>query len=265
MAEHGFSKSDSGEQGKNDIGSLLKAWTFEPGAVKVRKIMGEDGRVKLQMREPLGIVQMELTGRPDGERPEGCESLLDYYEGQLDEHVKLNGNELGFHLTRPQCEALRHEAAMYLQRYQSLAVLEEFAGVARDTARNLRVLELCGRYAVDEQDRIWMEQYRPYIVMMNTRAVASLLLQEGKTEEALKTVKRSLRAIREFFRRFDQEEAYAHANEVKVLKRFRREIQAKLPQDPLAELQRQLAKAIKAERYEEAARLRDEIAKTGKA
>ena len=66
--------------------------------------------------------------RPDGARPHGCESLLEYYEGMLAEHKELNGTELGFHLTRPQCESLRHEAAMYYQRYLSLFVLGEYSG-----------------------------------------------------------------------------------------------------------------------------------------
>jgi hypothetical protein len=204
---------------------------------------------------------MELNGRPDGERPHGCESLLEYYEGQLQEHLKLNGNELGFHLTRNQCESLRHEAAMYYQRYYSLFVLEEFSGVARDTARNLRVLELCGKYAVEEQDRVWMEQYRPYIVMMHTKAVASMQLKEEKPVEALRTVKLALREIRGFFERFQQPEAFSHSHEVKTLKRFAREIRKKLPTDAVELLQKQLERAVKAERYEEAARLRDEIAK----
>jgi protein-arginine kinase activator protein McsA len=46
---------------------------------------------------------------------------------------------------------------------------------------------------------------------------------------------------------------------VKVLRRLARELRAKLPVDPLEQLQTRLQKAIKAERYEEAARLRDEI------
>ena len=43
---------------------------------------------------------------------------------------------------------------MYYQRYLSLFVLEEFSGVVRDTSRNLRVLDLCGKFGLDEQDRL---------------------------------------------------------------------------------------------------------------
>src|SRR5688500_18370962 len=143
-----------------DIVPLLKGWDYEPGTINVRKISGIDGAPKLQMRLDLGLLQMEMTGRPDGVRPHGCESLLEYFESQLKEHRTRNGTELGFHLTSAQCQSLREEAVMYYHRYLSLFVLEEFPGVVRDTARNLRVLDWCGKFAVNEQDRLVLERYR---------------------------------------------------------------------------------------------------------
>lgn len=242
-----------------DIAPLLKGWDYEPGTINVRKINGLDGSTKLQMRLDLGLLQMELNGRPDGSKPHGCESLLEYYEDQLKDHQRRNGTELGFHLTAEQCAALREEAGLYYHRYLGLYVLEDFTGVVRDTARNLRVLDLCGKYAVDEQDRLVLEQYRPYITMMNTRAAASILFKDEKFPEALVVVTDALDKIKEFFERFGQPEAYSQANEVKVLRQFARDIRKKMPVDPIAKLQSQLDKAVKGERYEEAARLRDEI------
>ena len=244
-----------------DIGHILKGWEYEPGTINVRRITGNDGQPKLQMRLDLGLLQMEMDGRPDGERPHGCESLLDYFEKRLKDHRKKNGTELGFHLNPAQCQSLREEALMYYHRYLSLFVLGEFLGVARDTARNLRVLDLCGKYASDEQDRLVLEQYRPYIIMMNARALASIEFDAADYRRALAIIKRGLKDIRRFFSRFGQEEAYGHSNEVKILKRFGREIRRKLPVDPVKQLQFQLNKAVKEERYEEAAKLRDEIEK----
>jgi hypothetical protein len=242
-----------------DITPLLKGWDYEPGTINVRKVNGLDGSPKLQMRLDLGLLQMELNGRPDGARPNGCESLLEYYETQLREHKRRNGTELGFHLTGDQCAALREEAGLYYHRYLGLYVLEDFPAVVRDTARNLRVLDFCGKFAVDEQDRLVLEQYRPYITMMNARAAASILFKDEKFNQALETVNQGLDNIKEFFTRFGQPDAFTQANEVKILKQFARDIRKKLPIDPLAKLQSQLDKAVKSERYEEAARLRDEI------
>jgi hypothetical protein len=258
--ESGSSK-DEGKLPNKDITPVLKGWEYEPGTINVRKVIGVDGAPKLQMRLDLGLLQMELSGRPDGVRPHGCESLLDYFEHELSEHTSRNGTTLGFNLTAEQCQLLREEAVMYYHRYLSLFVLEDFTGVVRDTARNLRVLDLCGKYASDEQDQLILEQYRPYIIMMNARAKASIYFKDKKYEPALLAVKKGLKAIKEFFVRFGQAEAYSDSNEVRVLKRFGRDIRRKLPIDPMAKLQTQLQRAVKAERYEDAAKLRDEINK----
>jgi hypothetical protein len=211
------------------------------------------------MRLDLGILQMELTGRPDGIRPLGCESLLEYFEGQLRTHTSRNGTTLGFQLNSEQCQALREEAAMYYQRYLSLFVLEDFPAVVRDTARNLRVLDFCGKYAVDEQDRLVMEQYRPYIIMMNVRAAASIDFKEGRPADALSVVKTGLARIKKFFARFGQEEIYLKSHEARVLRKFAREIRRHLPVDPKVKLQSMLERAVKKEDYERAAKLRDEL------
>jgi len=248
-----------GRASSKDITPLLKGWDYEPGTINVRRIRGSDGQPKLQMRVELGLLQMELTGRPDGTKPHGFDSLLDYYESKLKEHKSQFGTESDFHLTGEQCEMLRQEAAMYYQRYLSLFVLEDFNGVVRDTARNLRVLDLCGKFAENEQDRLILEQYRPYITMMHTRANASLHFSEKRYQQALAVIDEGLESIRGFFVQFGQEEAFEQSHEVKVLKRFAREIRRKLPVDPKQKLQSQLERAVKRENYELAAKLRDQL------
>jgi hypothetical protein len=254
--------SDEKNEGKlpsKDITPVLKSWDYEAGTINVRKVSGLDGNPKLQMRLDLGLLQMEMNGRPDGDRPHGRESLLDFYEEQLRDHTRKTGTEMGFALTADQCQLLREEAVMYYHRYLSLFVLEEYPGVVRDTDRNLRVLDMCGKYATDEQDRLILEQYRPYITMMNTRAAASIEMEHKNYTEAMKHVEAGMEKIREFYERFGQEEAFEKSNEVRVLKRLGREIQRKLPVDPMERLRRKLDRAIREERYEDAARLRDEI------
>lgn len=250
----------SGKASSRDISPVLRGWDYEPGAINVRKVTGIDGSPKLQMRLDLGLLQMELEGRPDGVRPHGCESLLEFYETRLKAHRDKHGTSLGFHLDGTQCQQLREEAAMYYHRYLSLFVLEDFAGVVRDTARNLRVLDFCGEFAEEEQDRLVLEQYRPYITMMNARAAASILFKEEDYAGAMSTVKEGLENIRAFFERFGQSSAFDKSTEVRALKRMAREIRRKLPVNPVDRLRRRLERAIKAERYEEAAKLRDKIA-----
>jgi hypothetical protein len=247
------------EIASRDITPVLHDWEYEPGTINVRKVSGLDGKPKLQMRLDLGLLQMELTGRPDGQRPHGRESLLDYFEHQVSAHKRQHGTDAGFHLSAEQCQLLREEAVMYYHRYLGLFVLEEFAAVVRDTARNLRVLDLCGQYADDEQDRLVLEQYRPYLIMINARAQASLEMQNKQFSEATRTVEEALEEIRGFYERFGHEHAYSRSDEVRVLKRLSKEIRKKLPVDPIQRLHRRLDRAVREERYEDAAQLRDQI------
>ena len=50
-----------------DIDFLLHDWPFQPGVISARLIDAGDGREVMQMRIEMGVLQMETTGRPDGE------------------------------------------------------------------------------------------------------------------------------------------------------------------------------------------------------
>ena len=71
-----------------DITDILRDCPYEPGQMSARRITGRDGFDKIQMRLDLGLLQMEVTGSPDGIRPHGCESLLEYhYEVEIQKTV----------------------------------------------------------------------------------------------------------------------------------------------------------------------------------
>lgn len=242
-----------------DLRRVLSGWPYEPNQITVRKIVGDDGALKIQMRLPLGVIQMEVSGRPDGVRPFGFESLMEYHEHAIEKHARKNGTELGVELTPEECQALRDEAVMYYHRYLAEFVLEEFEGVERDTARNLRVLDLCHKFAREEQDRLVLEQYRPYLIMMNTRAQAHLALRNGAFKSALARVEAGLRLIEEAADESPQSESFEASTEVAILRSLRDEIAARLPMDPVQQLERDLEKALQEERYEDAIALRDQM------
>jgi excinuclease UvrABC helicase subunit UvrB len=95
--------------------------------------------------------------------------------------------------------------------------------------------------------------------MMNAKAHASIAFKAEKYGEALKIINEALETIREFFTSIDQPEAFGQSSEVRMLRRFARDIRRKMPVDPIERLKHQLERAVKAERYEEAAKLRDQI------
>ena len=51
-----------------DIDAALEGWEFQPGIVQARLVVAADQRQVIQMRVDLGVLQMEVGNRPDGER-----------------------------------------------------------------------------------------------------------------------------------------------------------------------------------------------------
>ena len=242
-----------------DLTELLRKWPYESGRVNARRVTGSDGRPKLQIRVDLGILQMEMEGRPDGDRPHGFESLLAYQQDRFDRYSTESGQPEGFVLSPAECRALREEAVQYYHRYVGLMAINDFEGVVRDTARNLALFDLCRGHAAKESDRTLMEQFRPYVIMMRARGEAERALAEGGTNTALAAIDNGLSEIRATLEAAGRDAAYDDANEVQLLRGMREALVPKLPASQRIELQERLQAAIDAENYELAAVLRDEL------
>ncbi len=243
-----------------DITHILKDWNYEPGKITARRIKGKDGLEKIQLRLDLGLLQMEVSGRPDGDRPNGHDSYLSFYEHELQKYSdNRKGNEVGFELDEQACELLRAEGMMYYHRYLAEFILEDFKAVERDTMRNLRLMDFCNRYAAEESDRYVLEQYRPYVVMMRARARGHQSLKDNRPKAAKEAIKNGIDEIKEFHDKFGQEKLLAGSSEIAILQAMLKDIERRIPVDPLEKLRRKLSKAIKEERYEDAALIRDKM------
>ncbi len=239
-----------------DIGPILAGWDHNSEEIQVRIIPGDDGREKLQMRIDLGLLQMEMSGRPDGERPEGDESLLDHLE-ILARKMASEGED--FSLDGAACAALMREGVQYYQRYIALFHLERYDLVARDTARNLRLFAFVVRHASRPRDRVQFDQYRPYVTMMHARARGLEALERGEYAAALHMIDEGIAGIRAFLRDYEQEDNEADCQELSFLQDWKRRIEQDRPMGPVERLEHQLELAVSKERFEEAARIRDQI------
>ena len=243
----------------NDISAILEGWHYKSGQVVVRKIKGIDGRDKIQLRVDLGLLQMELDGRPDGKRPHDKESLLDHYLAQRENHKAKFGSDAGFVLDADDCFALQEEALQYYHRYLSLLAVRDYARAERDTARNLRVFDLVWKHAVREADKWALERHRPYVLMMNTRARASAALQKDDPEQAIRHIQEGIERIEQFFEDREQQKRQRTSGELAFLKAWLNEIKENKPPSEADRLRDELQWAVDVEDYERAAKIRDQI------
>ena len=241
-----------------DLTDLLHEWPMEPGRINVRTFEGGDGRTKLQVRIDLGVLQMEVEGRPDGQRPHDRESLLEHHSERLQRYTRQTGTEIGFVLSQEECRGLREEAVQYYHRYVALFALGDYDGVVRDTTRNLQVFDLCRQHAATAEDRRMLEQLRPSVITMRTRADAERAVAAKMPRQAIEAIDRGLAQLKEAFEDSGGGD-FDKSNEVQLLRGMRDALVPKLPSSQRAELQERLQAAIDAENYELAAILRDEL------
>jgi hypothetical protein len=247
-----------GEIMNKDIGLILNGWPYNSNEVTVRKIMGVDGREKIQMRLDLGVLQMELDGRPDGIRPGGCESLLEMHQARMEQHNELDSEE-PFVLSEDECSDLKQEAMQYYYRYLSLFHLGDYDLVIRDTERNLTAFDFMRDHAEEESDRFSLEQFRPYVLMMNTRAQACLHLEENEFREALDLIDDGIERIEEFLREVGRDDLVESCREINFLEEWKERIRSNRPLSLEEKLRHELRLAVESENYERAAQLRDQI------
>jgi UvrB/uvrC motif len=244
--------------GRRDIDDLLDSWPYDPEEVTARLVRAKDGRQVLQMRIEMGLLQMEVEGRPDGARPEGCETYYDYL---LARAVKRGDD---FSLTDEQCQEADREFIQFYHRRICWLRLREHRRAVKDADHSLAFMDFCRKHSPSEEWTLSHEQYRPFILFHRTQALALAELDEqgpeqGGPERAIEAIQKGLNQIRAIFVAHEAEEQFDDDELVQRLVGL---------QDRLREhfeigktLREQLAEAVAAEKYELAARLRDEIEK----
>ena len=240
-----------------DIRKILQSWPYDPEE-DARLTQGEDGRQLLQVRTPVGIEQYEMDGRPDGARPHGCESALEYHLQRF-EKVRDAGKQAEFKLNQRECNELFSEGTLYYFRYVRLFQLKDWARTVRDTARNLRAFDFINRYARRVEDQQFLEKWRPYIIRVNTSAAAMLELEKHDYDSALSITNEAIRKIESLEALEDETFDFERGRSLAALRELASQIQRNRPLSELEQLQHQLRRAIERQEFERAAQLRDRI------
>jgi hypothetical protein len=238
---------------RQNIDSILKDWNYEPGEVAARVVRGGDGRDVLQMRIDMGLLQLEVDGRPDGSRPGGAETYFDYLLA-----LAVHDGE-DFELTEEQCNESDREFVQYYQRRICWLALRDFRRAVRDADHSLAFMDFVGQHSPSEEWTMSHEQYRPFILFHRTQAAALAELEENGPEAAIGQINLGLNRIREFYVNVEAEERFEDDELVERLNQLLESLRDHYHVGRT--LQEQLDDAVAGEEYELAARLRDEIAK----
>ncbi|HEX3872473.1 MAG TPA: UvrB/UvrC motif-containing protein [Pirellulales bacterium] len=236
-----------------NIDAILKNWAYEPGEISVRTARGADGREVIQMRIDLGLLQMEVEHRPDGEHPGGAETYLDYLMG-----AAIHEGD-AFELTEEQCAEVDREFVQYYQRRICWLALREFRRAVRDADHSLSLMDFVRTCSPNPEWTQSHEQYRPFILFHRTQAAALEALEQSGAEPAVEQINRGLDAMRQAYVAAEAEEQFSEDEMVQRLEQLREAVRDHYNVGQT--LDEQLAEAVAAEQYELAARLRDEIAR----
>jgi len=234
-----------------DIDRILKQWAYQPGEVCARMVRGPDGRELLQMRVEMGILQLEVDHRPDGERPEGADTYFDYL---LDEALREGSD---FELNADQCAAADREFLQYYHRRICWLALREFRRAVRDADHSLAFMDFVRAHSPDEEWTLSHEQYRPFVLFHRTQAATLATLEEDGPAAALRELNAGLERFRKLFAEYDAEDHYDDDELVQRLVELKQTLREQY--NLLPSLPEQLAEAVASEQYELAARLRDQI------
>lgn len=244
---------------KQDIDEILKQWPFDPLNVNVR-LLESSHREVLQMRVDMGILQLEIEGRPDGNQFQGATTYYDYLKKQLRDFED-------FALDEDNCLEIDREFVQFYHRRVCWLQLKEFSRAVRDADHTLGLMDFCKTHSPDEQWTISHEQYRPFVLYHRTQAAALAQLDSDDeelenteaAELAIEEVNIGLGKLHELFVEYEAEEQFDEDELVQRLIEFREGLREKY--DVGQTLAEQLEQAIEQEEYEWAAELRDKLSK----
>jgi DNA-binding XRE family transcriptional regulator len=168
----------------SDLRSFLGSWPYDPEN-NVRVAHGADGRDIILVRQPMGLEEYEIDGRPDGRRVHGMESVFDFHRARFDA-AKQSNVLVGFDLSAKDCAELFDESVLYHHRLLVLFRLKKWTCVERDAAHILRLIEFIKQHARCEEDRVQLDHWRLDIARIDAVARAMILLEKGQYGDALR-------------------------------------------------------------------------------
>jgi hypothetical protein len=237
-----------------DFDAILGDWEYKAGSVQARRVRARNGREVIQVRVDLGMLQMEIEGRPDGHRPHGFPSYFDFLRAKA---TKARTAGKNFVLNEQHAEEADREFTQYYHRRIAWLTLRSFDKAVEDADHTLAFMDFVRDHAPNDEYRLAHEQYRAFVLFHRTQAAAAKAVEEEDPEAAIDVILNGLKQIRAFYADHDLEEQTEDDGLVKQLRKLESSLRELHGIEET--LKEQLDKAIANEEYERAARLRDAL------
>ena len=233
------------------LDDILQDWPFDPSAVSVRLVHGDDDREVIQMRIEMGVLQLETSGRPDGVLQEGHDTVFAHLRSLKEE------SDGDFVLTEEQCFESDREFVQFYHRRICWLALQQYEFAVLDADHSLALMDFCRDHSPDEEWTLSHEQYRPFVMYHRIQANALAHVETDSPERAVESINRGLDKLREVFDEHEAEDQFEDDELVQRLVELRETLRSQF--DVGKTLQEQLADAVAQEHYELAAKLRDQL------
>ncbi len=214
-----------------DLTTFFSQWPLGPDHDVARMVTASDGRELIQVRIEMGLLQLEVSGRPDGRS-----SAFATAESAVDADT---------------AEDLLHEAGLHDYRGHLLLALSRHEQAIQDAEHVIR----CATAARDVAPQDALNEAHRRGCTLRARAAAEAAAAAGRKDLAKLAIERGLTDLTNVV----SESHYDSCNEVLLLRGMRDVLTPRLPSSQREELRHRLRDAIDHENYELAAILRNEL------
>ena len=260
---------------RRDIDDALRGWPYEHASneVAAREVRTRDGRTVVQIRIDLGLIQMELEGRPDGARPRGFATYLDYLRNRARRHRRrppdsIGGLQPAWAMSREHCAEADRELVQFYHRRVALLSLQYYEHALRDADHSLALMDFIAEHGPDLDYVLRHEKLRGGVLFDRAQASAALALEGCRPEAAIEAIHDGIKQLdhhRADMQDLDEPDEFdpdlpADEPDTQLTERLRRlEFEIRNHFEVAKTLREQLDEAVEREDYEGAARLRDQI------
>jgi hypothetical protein len=248
---------------RRDVDESIQDWPYdpEPGGVIAREVKARNGRTVVQIRVELGILQMEVDGRPDGTKPHGFPTYYDYLKYRASgKGSPTGGKRSTWTMSAEHCTAADREFVQFYHRRVAWLTLQHYDKALRDAEHTLALMDFVREHGPNEDYITSHERFRGLVIFHRTQAAVAITLERRKPEEAIDVVRDGIDHLLAHQNLWAEEHEQVETPNLTLIEQLREledEIRKNFAVDKT--LREQLDEAVAIEDYERAARLRDQI------